>query len=276
MFAWIVGRAVFGDGHPAIDFLLLLAVVSDCLGVLFIALFYTGESSPIRPIWLLLVLGAVGWCAALRMWHFRDDPHPPAHQAWQPYIFIGGTLSWIGFINARLHPALALVPIVPWMPGPYKEQLETLDNEVEEVLENEATDGKADDMIRVFRSTREEEAGQLFASDDLDDVDDFNEHNDHDDDHDDRRNDGADSEINAGDLMGGGRLRQRRHSSSSSSSSSSLNGEEEDARSAGQVRKRRVASNISSKAMLLHTPANVQMIEELNLNAIVTEHHDHP
>jgi hypothetical protein len=275
VFAWIVGRAVFGDGHPAIDFLLLLAVVSDCLGVLFIALFYTGESSPIRPIWLLLVLGAVGWCAALRMWHFRDDPHPPAHQAWQPYIFIGGTLSWIGFINARLHPALALVPIVPWMPGPYKEQLETLDNEVEEVLENEATDGKADDMIRIFRSTREE-AGQLFASDDLDDVDDFDEHNDHDDDHDDRRNDGADSEINAGDLTGGGRLRQRRHSSSSSSSSSSLNGEEEDARSAGQVRKRRVASNISSKAMLLHTPANVQMIEELNLNAIVTEHHDHP
>ena len=31
--AWMVARVVFGDGHPAIDYLLLLAVADDALGL---------------------------------------------------------------------------------------------------------------------------------------------------------------------------------------------------------------------------------------------------
>ena len=33
-----------------------------------------------------------------------------------PYILVGGVLSWIGFYRGGLHPALALVPIIPFIP----------------------------------------------------------------------------------------------------------------------------------------------------------------
>ena len=46
--AWLCARGVFGDGHPAIDFLLLLAVVDDALGLLFITVFCMSCPSP-RP-----------------------------------------------------------------------------------------------------------------------------------------------------------------------------------------------------------------------------------
>ena len=36
----------------------------------------------------------------------------------------GGFFSWLGLLNARLHPALALVVIVPFMPGPEAHALE--------------------------------------------------------------------------------------------------------------------------------------------------------
>ena len=36
------GRVVFGDGHPAIDYLLLLAVADDFFGILIVAIFYNG------------------------------------------------------------------------------------------------------------------------------------------------------------------------------------------------------------------------------------------
>jgi NhaA family Na+:H+ antiporter len=33
-----------------------------------------------------------------------------------PYILIGGALSWLGMYRGGLHPALALVPIIPFLP----------------------------------------------------------------------------------------------------------------------------------------------------------------
>jgi NhaA family Na+:H+ antiporter len=39
-------------------------------------------------------------------------------KSWLPYIAIAGTMSWLGLILASLHPALALVVIVPFLPGP--------------------------------------------------------------------------------------------------------------------------------------------------------------
>jgi NhaA family Na+:H+ antiporter len=42
-------------------------------------------------------------------------------KAWLPYILFGGLLSWWGFFSAHLHPALALVPIVPFLPGPERD-----------------------------------------------------------------------------------------------------------------------------------------------------------
>ena len=39
-----------------------------------------------------------------------------SHQSWVLYVVIPGFLSWLGFLWAHLHPALALVPIIPFMP----------------------------------------------------------------------------------------------------------------------------------------------------------------
>ena len=38
--AWLVARVIFGNGHPAINFLLLLAVADDAIGLGIIAVFY--------------------------------------------------------------------------------------------------------------------------------------------------------------------------------------------------------------------------------------------
>ena len=134
--AWIVGRVVFGDGHPAIDYLLLLAVADDAIAMVIIAVFYPDPNKDVKPAWLLLVLAGMLCAYLLRKWHFRKQR--ATHQAWVPYILIGGLLSWIGLMKAHLHPALALVPIVPFMPGPNRANLEHLEEEVEDELEEEA------------------------------------------------------------------------------------------------------------------------------------------
>jgi Na+:H+ antiporter, NhaA family len=107
--AWLVARAVFGRGHPAINFLLLLAVVDDGIGLAIIALFYGDPGHPVRPAFLGLLLLGVAVAFALRRLRV---------QSWIPYVALGGPLAWSGLTLARLHPALALVFIVPLMPGP--------------------------------------------------------------------------------------------------------------------------------------------------------------
>ena len=110
--AWMVARAVFGAGHPAINFLLLLAIADDAIGLGIIAIFYGDAAHPAEPAWLGLV--AVGMFVA---YLFRRANL----RSWQLYIFIAGPISWYGFIQAHLHPALALVPIVPFLPGPKRD-----------------------------------------------------------------------------------------------------------------------------------------------------------
>lgn len=110
--AWLVARAVFGRGHPAINFLLLLAIADDAIGLVIIAVFYGDPHHPARPEWLGLV--ALGMAAAFALRRARV-------RHWPIYIFGAGPLSWIGFAQAHLHPALALVPIVPFLPGPKRD-----------------------------------------------------------------------------------------------------------------------------------------------------------
>ena len=50
--AWLVARAVFGKGHPAVDFLLLLAVADDAIGLVIIAVFYGDPEQPAEPVFL--------------------------------------------------------------------------------------------------------------------------------------------------------------------------------------------------------------------------------
>jgi NhaA family Na+:H+ antiporter len=107
--AWLVARIIFGASHPAVNFLLLLAVADDAIGLGIIAVFYPDPEFPVVPSWLLLV--AAGMFVAYVMRRFRV-PY------WPVYILIAGGLSWVGLVKSSIEPALALVVIVPFLPGP--------------------------------------------------------------------------------------------------------------------------------------------------------------
>jgi len=110
--AWLVARTVFGNGHPAVDFLLLLAVADDAIGLVIIAVFYGDPMLPAEPKFLGLILAGMAWAFTLRRLGVNH---------WLPYIWVGGLLSWSGLVLAHLHPALALVFIVPFLPGPRRD-----------------------------------------------------------------------------------------------------------------------------------------------------------
>jgi NhaA family Na+:H+ antiporter len=110
--AWLAARTVFGRGHPAVAFLLLLAVADDAIGLIIIAIFYGDPAHPVAPVYLLLVVTGMGISYALRRANVRQ---------WYVYVGIGGPLAWAGLVLAHLHPALALVMIVPFMPGPHED-----------------------------------------------------------------------------------------------------------------------------------------------------------
>ena len=105
-FSYLAARIVFGRKHPAIPFLLLLAIADDALGLLIIAAFY--PTGPIRP----LELAGLQSAAMLIAWSLQRRR---TMNFW-PYILISGTLSWISCYRGGLNPALALVPIIPLMP----------------------------------------------------------------------------------------------------------------------------------------------------------------
>lgn len=105
-FGYLIARLVFGKTHAGTTFLLLLAIADDALGLLVLAVFY--PVLPVRFAWLLLSVAAVGWGLVLRRAGFRSF--------WW-YLAGPGVVSWLGFAFAGLHPALALLPIIPTMPS---------------------------------------------------------------------------------------------------------------------------------------------------------------
>ena len=105
--AWLVARLVFGGRHPAVSFLLLLAIADDAIGLAIIACFYPDPHHPVAPLWLLLTLAGV-----VMAWLLRRR----AVRSYWPYLLLGGSLSWAGLYKAHLHPALAFVCIIPLLP----------------------------------------------------------------------------------------------------------------------------------------------------------------
>jgi Na+:H+ antiporter, NhaA family len=105
-FSAMVARVVFPSAHPAIPFLLLLAIADDALGLVILAVFY--PSADVSP-WALAGLMTAAILAAT--WLRRRGT-----QSFWPYVIGPGTLSWAGLFLGGFHPALALVPIVPFMP----------------------------------------------------------------------------------------------------------------------------------------------------------------
>lgn len=110
--AWLVARMVFGASHPAVSFLLLLAVADDAIGLAIIAIFYPDPTVPTAPAWLFLTVLGMAASYLLRTMNVKS---------YWPYIIIGGGLSWTGLFLAHLHPALALVFIVPFLPHARRE-----------------------------------------------------------------------------------------------------------------------------------------------------------
>jgi NhaA family Na+:H+ antiporter len=103
--AYFVARLIFGR-HAAVPFVLVLGIAATAFGFLFVAALF-----PSRDVHLvegaasmLLALTVAGQFRRLRVKSF-----------W-PYLLVAGGLSWLAFYRAGIHTALALVPIVPFMP----------------------------------------------------------------------------------------------------------------------------------------------------------------
>ena len=122
-FSYLVGRLVFGAGHPAVRFLLLLAIADDAAGLIILAIFY--PSSELAPEWLLLSVGAAVAVYLLANWlprHLDRGNQDRPNSTWArqklgfwPYL-LAACASWYGFQEAGIHPALGLLPIVPTIP----------------------------------------------------------------------------------------------------------------------------------------------------------------
>ena len=105
-FSAMVARAIFPATHPAIPFLLLLAIADDALGLVILAVFY--PSAALSP-WALAGLMTAAVAAAAWLRRRRTS-------SFWPYVIGPGGLSWAALYLGGFHPALALVPIVPFMP----------------------------------------------------------------------------------------------------------------------------------------------------------------
>jgi NhaA family Na+:H+ antiporter len=102
---YVVARLVFKK-HPAVPFFILLALASNALGFIALALF-----NPSRP----LHLGAGALLLVMAMALARGLRGARVKSFW-PYLLTAGSLSWFALFWSGVHPALALVPIVPFLP----------------------------------------------------------------------------------------------------------------------------------------------------------------
>ena len=103
--SYFVARIIF-QLHPAVPFLLLLAIASDALGFLALALFYpTGDLH--LAVGTLIMAVAIAIAFGLRQARVGS---------FWPYLLGAGSVSWCALYWAGLHPALALVPIMPFLP----------------------------------------------------------------------------------------------------------------------------------------------------------------
>lgn len=105
-FSAMIARAIFPGGHPAIPFLLLLAIADDALGLMILAVFYPSGTLSFPALVSLMTTAIL-----LAIWLKRRRT-----SSFWPYLLGPGILSWTGLYWGGFHPALALVPIVPFMP----------------------------------------------------------------------------------------------------------------------------------------------------------------
>jgi NhaA family Na+:H+ antiporter len=105
-FSYMAARMIFPRAHPAIPFLLLLAIADDALGLIVLALFY-----PSGPVSFLKFAALMIPAVTVAFWLKRKR----VRSFWL-YTLAAGGLSWAALHFGGIHPALALVPILPFMP----------------------------------------------------------------------------------------------------------------------------------------------------------------
>jgi Na+:H+ antiporter, NhaA family len=102
---YIVARMIFGK-EPAVPFLLLLAISADAIGLACVAALQPVADVHLLAGAVLMALALVG-AAMLRRRIVRN---------FWPYVLGPGVLSWFALYASGVHPALALVPIIPFLP----------------------------------------------------------------------------------------------------------------------------------------------------------------
>src|SRR5206468_3420482 len=103
LFSYFLAKVIFRRG-AGVAFTLLLAVASDIVVLAFVV------RSPFAPVYLagaMLIALALSLAFLFRRAHLRT---------FWPYLLICGPICWWGFVWAGLQPALALMPIVPFVP----------------------------------------------------------------------------------------------------------------------------------------------------------------
>ena len=102
--AYLLVRVLIGS-RGAAPFVFLMAIVSNAIGLIAISLHqHPGDIQPAGPLLIVIGLAVSVWLTRLKL-----------RTIW-PQVVIGGALMWSGFWWSGLHPALALIPIVPGLP----------------------------------------------------------------------------------------------------------------------------------------------------------------
>lgn len=103
---YFVLRVVFRPGHPVIPFFLLLGIAADVIALVVLAVVYpSGGVAGLQTIALLAL--AVAIAAGLRRARVAS---------FWPYVLLAGGLAWWALHRGGVHPALALILVVPFLP----------------------------------------------------------------------------------------------------------------------------------------------------------------
>jgi NhaA family Na+:H+ antiporter len=103
--AYVIARIIF-PRHPVVPFVLLLALAADAFG--FVAMGLFNPMRELKPVVAaVLMIAALALAAALRWRRVRS---------FWPYILAPGALSWAALYFGGFHAALALLPIMPFLP----------------------------------------------------------------------------------------------------------------------------------------------------------------
>jgi Na+:H+ antiporter, NhaA family len=102
---YLFARLVYGR-HRLIPFFVLLAICANALGIAALASISPRETIHVLAFTLLMAT-AIGVLLIMRK---------AKVQSFWPYVLIGGSLSWSALYFSGIEPALALIPVVPFLP----------------------------------------------------------------------------------------------------------------------------------------------------------------